>query len=135
MADWQGMRAEYTTGDLSYRELAEKHAVSVRQVARIAGRDGWVAARKVWRQEAAAGTEAEAAEAAAEASALVYQVARLVLERFLEGLQKAGGVRLRPADAARWASILLALDDAGGGEVVRDLRELTDAELETMVRG
>lgn len=40
-ADWEAIKADYLTGELSVRELAEKHGVSANQIYKKASSDGW----------------------------------------------------------------------------------------------
>ena len=44
--DWKRIKAEYIAGGTSYRKLAEKHGVSPTTLTKVAGREGWVEARK-----------------------------------------------------------------------------------------
>ena len=44
--DWQSIKTEYISGDISIRELAEKHGVSLSTVKSRSSREGWVEARK-----------------------------------------------------------------------------------------
>jgi isopentenyl diphosphate isomerase/L-lactate dehydrogenase-like FMN-dependent dehydrogenase len=43
--DWKRIKAEYIAGGTSYRKLAEKYGVSPTTLTKVAGREGWVAAR------------------------------------------------------------------------------------------
>lgn len=40
-ADWEAIKADYLTGELSVRELAEKHGVSANQIYKKVSFDGW----------------------------------------------------------------------------------------------
>lgn len=40
-ADWEAIKADYLTGELSVRELAEKHGVSANQIYKKVSSDGW----------------------------------------------------------------------------------------------
>lgn len=48
MIDWEKMKTEYVTERVSYRSLAEKYGVSIRNVERKGKNEGWVALRKAW---------------------------------------------------------------------------------------
>ncbi len=48
MIDWEKMKTEYVTEGVSYRSLAEKYGVSIRNVERKGKNEGWVALRKAW---------------------------------------------------------------------------------------
>ena len=40
-ADWEAIKADYMTGELSVRELVEKHGVSANQIYKKVSSDGW----------------------------------------------------------------------------------------------
>ena len=44
--DWKRIKAEYIAGGTSYRKLAKKYGVSPTTLTKVAGREGWVAARQ-----------------------------------------------------------------------------------------
>lgn len=44
--DWKRIKAEYIAGGTSYRKLAEKYGVSPTTLTKVAGREGWVEARR-----------------------------------------------------------------------------------------
>ena len=44
--DWKKIKAEYIAGGTSYRKLAEKYKVSPTTLTKVAGREGWVEARR-----------------------------------------------------------------------------------------
>lgn len=46
MADWQKIRAEYITTDISYRKLADKYGLDQATVARRAKKEDWVSKRQ-----------------------------------------------------------------------------------------
>ena len=46
MADWQDIRLEYITGDMSYRALGEKYGISRHSVAKRGVREDWLGQRK-----------------------------------------------------------------------------------------
>jgi transposase-like protein len=46
MADWQKIRAEYITTDISYRKLAEKYGLDQATIARKAKKEDWVSKRQ-----------------------------------------------------------------------------------------
>ena len=48
--DWTEAKTEYVTGDISYREIAEKHGVSLSTVGKVAKKEGWSAARAKHRE-------------------------------------------------------------------------------------
>lgn len=48
-ADWQAMKTEYITTDISYRDLAKKYGVHYTNISRRGGAEGWVEARNQYR--------------------------------------------------------------------------------------
>ena len=46
MADWQKIRAEYITTDISYRKLADKYGLDQATIARKAKKEDWVSKRQ-----------------------------------------------------------------------------------------
>lgn len=50
MADWKKIKAEYITGDLSYRQLADKYGVPFRTLSDRAKKEQWVALRAKHRE-------------------------------------------------------------------------------------
>ena len=118
--DWERIENEYVTGQVSYRDLADSYQVSKKQVERWGKFEGWVAKRRDFRARTSAEGLQKAEEEAGEASALIFRIGRLILERFLAALE-GEGVKLTAADAERWAKVLLELEKAGrgGGGIAR----------------
>jgi len=128
---------QYVTGQVSYRELAKAHHVSLRELSRRGRAESWVQQRRDFRKKVAIEGRQRAQEEAAGATALIYRVARLILERFLEAVEE-GGLKLSPRDAERWARMLLELEEAGKGQVTviehLDLSQLSDGELDAIIQ-
>ena len=55
-ADWEALKAEYVTGDLSYRQMAEKHELSASTLMKVGAREAWAEARKKHRGNVVART-------------------------------------------------------------------------------
>ena len=49
--DWIKIKNEYINGNISYRKLAEKYNVTVRQIANVAKAENWVELRKEQRNK------------------------------------------------------------------------------------
>lgn len=49
LPNWEDIKAEYVTSDISYRNLADKHGVNHSTLIKRAGKDKWVAARKKYK--------------------------------------------------------------------------------------
>ncbi|MBM4466494.1 MAG: hypothetical protein FJ014_13225 [Chloroflexi bacterium] len=110
--DWLAIENEYVTGSVSYGDLAIAHGVSKKQVARYGRANDWVAKRQEFRSRTSTEGLQKAEAEASEASALVFRIGRLILERFLVALEE-GGIRLTPADAEKWGKLLLEMERAG----------------------
>lgn len=52
MCDWEAVQAEYITSNIGLRELARKYGVSRPAVENRSRKEGWVAKRKAFKQEA-----------------------------------------------------------------------------------
>jgi len=135
--DWDQIRTQYVTGQVSYRDLAKQHKFSYRQVAEKGRTERWVEQRRDFRKRAAAEGQQLVQEEAAEATALIFKVGRLILERFLKAVQEEG-LKLSPRDAERWARILLELEEAGKGRLTViervDLSQLSDEDLDAIIQ-
>ena len=136
--NWEQIRTEYVTAEISLRDLADKQGVARSQVFERSRREGWVTQRRAFRSRAGAKAEQEAEDEAVEATALIYRVARVILERFLKAVEEEG-LKLAPKDAAQWARILLELEDAGRGQTMiierMDLSQLSDEQLDALIAG
>jgi len=112
--NWDEVREAYITGSESLRQIARRFGIAERQVMERSRTEKWVAQRQQFRSKTAAEARQRAADEAADAAALTFRVAKVILEKFLRALEE-GGVELTPGHAAQWAKILLALEQAGGG--------------------
>ena len=110
--DWKRIENEYVTGQVSYQDLADRYQVSKKQVERWGKSAGWVAKRHDFRVKTSVQGLQKAEAEASEASALIFRIGRLILERFLAALESEG-VKLTASDAEHWAKVLLELERAG----------------------
>lgn len=89
--DWDAIGTEYITGDLSYRELADKHSVPVSCVCRMGAKRGWVAARKKHRKKVVAKavqkTETKQARVLAKEMSLLNKIERHLDKALKDDLQ------------------------------------------------
>ena len=120
MTNWDEIRNAYVTGDFSLAEVARQFGVSLSRVKARSAREGWVAQRRAFREQAVAAGRERAKEEAAEGAALICKIARLLLEKFYAALQ-ADGIELSPHHAAQWANILLALEEMGKAQEARKI--------------
>lgn len=64
--DWDALRREYVTTDISTTALAEKHGIRYRTVADRCRKNGWVKDREAYRREVTVRTDEKVAEKTAE---------------------------------------------------------------------
>ena len=75
------IRTEYVTGNISLRDLAQKHGIPYRTIQDRSTAEGWVAARKAHREKTVAkACELIAQEQARDTAALITQSAEKLLE-------------------------------------------------------
>lgn len=55
MIDWEAIKQEYITTKTSYRRLGDKYGIHFKRIARVAKRESWVEARRIWTLASAAG--------------------------------------------------------------------------------
>ena len=132
--DWDRIRTEYITGQISLRALAREHGCSREWLTELSRRQEWPAQRQAFRQKAVALILRQAEQETA--TALILRIGRLILARFLKALAQ-DGLSLSPRDAERWAHILLDLEAAGEGKPrtgAESLDHLSDADLDAIIR-
>lgn len=113
MADWSAIKAEYITGDESYRKLAAKYAVPLKNLAYRAKAESWVEERERFRHKSLT----NAMEAAQEART----------DRVLR-LQKAADDLLAAAEAALADKERLSGDTEAMRDVARVLKDIKDIQ-------
>lgn len=78
VANWVSIKAEYVTTDISYRKLAEKHAVSFNTLKDMAIRERWKELRDTTRNSITTATQQKAVDAiSTDAASYAASVARL----------------------------------------------------------
>lgn len=115
-ADWVAARTEYITTNISYRELAKKYGLSVRQISQVGKDEGWYALKKQNLARIATEAEAAAIDGSRKRYAAMQDAAVALLEKTREGIRDA---------------------DAGDGKllraysgVLRDVKEVLDLRSE-----
>ena len=127
--NWNAIETEYITGELSTRDLAEKHEVSSGAVGERASLGQWLSKREQFRAQMAE----KAKEMAIDAQ---INVRREILESFVEARRAWSQSKRKAADYGALARLAAAMV----GEVTdrqADVSEstLTDAELELIAIG
>ena len=85
MIDWQPIRAEFITGTLSYRALAEKHGVNYDWLRERARNEGWVRLRQEHREKTLKKTLGKISDRQADKMARI----EALTDRLLDKLEKA----------------------------------------------
>lgn len=111
-ADWQAIKTEYITTITSYRKLAEKHGIKYTVIGERAKAEGWVAARKQYRDDTVTKTVEAIAQKEVDRAARVRTVADKLLDK-IEAMVDAAEPTEMTAKAIR--SLTAA---------VKDLREI-----------
>lgn len=79
-ADWNKIRKEYIKGGVSYRQLAAKYGVALRNIARRASDENWVQLRQQAYNKATSKTVSAVAEQGARVDTKVYDTAVMLLD-------------------------------------------------------
>ena len=111
--DWDALRAEYVAGEMSQRELAQKHGISAKSVQQHSSAEGWTRARADYRKKTAAKGIRRAQERDARSLArLLVSVDRLTaqIERALGDGQQMHRHVLRDEDGAEHEEVLARAD-------------------------
>ena len=111
-ANWKKIKTEYITTDTSYRKLAEKYGIRYTVIGERAKAEGWVAARKQYRDETVTKTVDAIAQQEIDRAARVRTVADKLLDKIEAMVDTA-----EPTDMT--AKAIRALTAA-----VKDLREI-----------
>ncbi len=112
--DWQAIKTEYVTGEISLRALAERHGAAASTLRERAVADGWEEARSQFRAKTAQKTleYAESAE---------IDVRREILDSFLEARREWASSKRKADDygaLARLAASVVGLDTEHGTQNV-----------------
>lgn len=120
--DWEKLKTEYVTSDISLKQLAEEHDIRYRTVADRSRNEGWVSARKSY--QAKVTNRAISKVATKQANALAKELD--VCDKISDVLQKALG------DAEQFnRHIVLNEYVADNGDVVRVTEEQTLNKIDT----
>jgi predicted component of type VI protein secretion system len=125
--DWDKIRAEYISGGIGQRKLAEKYGVKYTALRFHADGEGWTAEREAARQKAIKITTQKTAEAAADNAAIAQGIKRkllLLLDRKTDELVKEmlAGTTIRKSETEN------TFDDHG------NIVKVTDSQTEHKIR-
>lgn len=113
--DWNALRIEYISGDISQRKLAEKYNVSADVLMQRANREGWAKDKNEALSKAIADTKQKTADAIVDNASIAQDIKKRLLLRLKRIEEKY------PADATE----VRARQD--GKTIVYRLRDLTSA--------
>lgn len=119
MADWKRIKAEYLAGGTSYRKLAEKHGVSPTTLTKVAGREGWVEARKQADIKKTSKIVDSVSEKEAKKAVDIIDVA----DKLLEKIGKIAEMYDDPDSIKKLTSAIKDLKDIKGYKSEADMRE------------
>lgn len=134
--DWEAIKTEYVTTDISQRKLSEKHKVNVRDLADHCRHEGWVEQRKKHRERVAEKVEQKIANKKANQLEGLLDSSYMLRDRIKEAI----------ADPQQFNRYLVTQGRKGGEfetvEVIKDkvdtkaIRELTQSmrALEDLIR-
>ena len=115
--DWSAIRAEYITGNISYRDLAKKHKVSFKTLSDKAKAEKWVDDRDKARDKAATETIQKAAQKTADAAAQnavkLEKMRGLLIDHLLrqmESMPKNGGTHTRQSQTDKATGRQMTID-------------------------
>lgn len=126
MADWNAIKAEYISGGISMRNLAEKHSVPFPTLRDRAKREKWTEGRNIVRDRVVEETAQKTATTAASNAAIAERIREKLLkrlEREIDNLPESIGSNTQQA------IIDNAYDDRG-----RRLRQIKEARKEFSLR-
>ena len=81
MADWQTIKTEYITTDISYRKLADKYGVSTTQICNVGRKEKWVEQREQYLNKVTAKTIEKTSQQEANRAAKIHSVADKLLAK------------------------------------------------------
>lgn len=132
--DWGLIKTEYITGEISLRDLAEKHEVSFSTLGKLAVDEDWNELRKQWRNNLATELQNKLAESRINEAYTALQVMDSIIARFMETLDTKKITAFDVIQAAKFREVLKGgVSDRTGKEELRDLG-ITDEDIDEVVR-
>ena len=113
--DWLTIRNDYINGGGSYRQLAEKYGVSMRQLAEYGRTEGWTEAREEQRKIIATDLQRKSAEKIAEDEAEIAAIRSRLRLKFMKEIERRA--ELEEADGMEFRRLV---------QSYKDMCEITD---------
>ena len=88
MIDWEAIKTEYITTDLSYRQLGQKHGLSHQMIAVRGKSGGWVELRRQYKAKVTAKTVEKMASKKASQRARVADLADKLLDKLEQAIDE-----------------------------------------------
>lgn len=101
--DWEAIKTEYATGNMSYRELSEKYGMTYSLICNRGSKDKWAEAREQYRSKKRAKTLDRISSQEAARAAKIFGVADkllLKIERMADSDKALNGKDIRALTAA-----------------------------------
>ena len=116
--NWDAIRTEYVTGEISLRQLAEKHEVATSTLIEHSTNEGWESERSQFRVKTAQKMQEKALEANVNALTQADQLADSIIARYLERLQRQVPTGTEAIAAAKLRLLLSGFDPERGSSTV-----------------
>ncbi len=127
--DWAAIRTEYVTGEVSLRDLAQKHGVSFNTLGKRAAREKWEDERQQFGNKVATETLARALEAAVERRYSALEVCDSIIEKFMASLPLQKITAFDVMNAARFREVLTGGVESRNETINRDYDDVDDADV------
>lgn len=131
MEDWQSIKTEYITGDISYRGLGEKYGVRAAAIGDRAWKEGWGQMRAQYRNAGLSETRDAVQSAQVSRAARLQKVGDTLLKKIEESVREIDPQAL---DTKTIRSITAALKDLKAIQMIKsdaDMRE-QEARIENL---
>lgn len=94
--DWEALKQEYVTTNISIRQISDKYGIRQRTIADRSSKDGWVEARQEYRTKVASKVASKVSSQQADDVASLLRkatkVSSLLLDRCLDALERGVGM-------------------------------------------
>ena len=109
MADWEKIKAEYITTDISVRDLAQKHGVHYTTIGKKASKEGWQTQRQQQTNTTLTKILQADTEQKVDRATKLYNAADELLNKIVAGISSAGIVT--PTAAKNYSDALRNIKD------------------------
>lgn len=121
--NWDDIRNEYITTNISYRKLSEKYGASLSAIVRKSAKEKWIEKRQQKANKTTTKTIEKTSDKAAERAANLMTATDSVLSAILNDIEK-----IKAADVPyNWKNITGALKD------IKDIQTLTDDKTQNIL--